>query len=84
MTNNKKYYHLLKRLVYDGRNCHMIDKDELLNNSQCILCGYHCYMEPDKAVKGILILNQKTYLPEYKEHSWKEYTSLESLSTIFN
>ena len=83
MTDDKKYFTLLKRLIYDGRDRHLSDKDEISYNSKDILCGYHCYMEPDKAAKGILLLNQKEYLPEYKIHSWKNYIPLDNIQDLF-
>ena len=83
LTDDKKYFTLLKRLIYDGRDRHLSDKDEISYNSKDILCGYHCYMEPDKAAKGILLLNQKEYLPEYKIHSWKNYIPLDNIQDLF-
>lgn len=80
LTNNQIYYDILKRLVYDGRNSFISDRYEIKNNPNDILCGYHCYMEPDKACQGILKLNQINILPSYKKHSWKEYEDLTKLN----
>ncbi len=80
LTNNGSLYQLLKRLVYDGRNPYIADSTEITNFPNDIICGYHCYMEPDKAAKGILLLNQPNCLMPYKKHSWKEYTDISTLN----
>lgn len=82
LTNNQIYYDILKRLVYDGRNSFISDRDEIKNNPNDILCGYHCYMEPDKACQGILKLNQINTLLPYKKHSWREYEDLTKLKFL--
>lgn len=85
LTNDSSYYEILKRMRYDGRNPYISDKDELQKSSQRILCGYHCYMEPDKAAKGILLLNQhETMLKPYVQHSWNEYADLTKIEYLWN
>lgn len=79
LFNNKKYLNILKRLRYDGRNCQQSDKFEIQSTPDNIICGYHCYMEPDKAAIGILKINQPQLLLEYKIHSYKEYEDLSRL-----
>ena len=84
LFNNDKYLSQLKRLVYDGRNTHFTDQYEILTEPDNILCGYHCYMEPDKAAQGILKLNQKQLLPKYNPLSWNNYISIDLLPIFKN
>lgn len=77
LTNNKAYAQLLKRMRYDGRNPKITDSIEIANDT--IINGYHCYMEPDKAAKGILVMNQLSLLPKYKQYTWKDYNDISLL-----
>ena len=84
LFNNKKYLKLLLRLRYDGRDPYILDSTEILKTPNNIILGYHCYMEPDKAAKGILLLNQKdTMLKPYREYLWKDYSSLDNIKHLF-
>ena len=80
LTNNKKYYKILKRMVYDGRNSYLSDRIEISKKPNNIIIGYHCYMEPDKAAKGILLLNQIDTLKPYIQHTYKEYVDISKLA----
>lgn len=84
LTNNN-HQKILKRLRYDGRNTQMSDAEELSSKktSQNIVLGFHCYMEPDKAAKGILQINQPNQLKPYFSYSWKMYKSLKSIEHLF-
>lgn len=85
LTDNQSFADFLRRLRYDGRNPYMCDIDELKLQPQRILCGYHCYMEPDKAAKGILLLNQhESMLKPYVKHSWNEYCDLTQIDYLWN
>lgn len=80
LFNNDSIKTLLKRLRHDGRDYYYCSyRDEIRMHPEDILCGYHCYMEPDKAAKGILIMNQLQLLPGYKMHSYEEYEDLTKL-----
>ena len=79
LFNDKKYFDLLRRLVYDGRNAYLPDSEEIARSPNNIICGYHCYMEPDKAAKGILLLNQEQQLAPYMTHSYAEYPDISEL-----
>jgi len=58
-------YQILKRMAWDGRDSSIpVDQD------QNIILGYHMYMPPDDAAKGILILNQ---LKNYKFGTYDDY-----------
>ena len=56
LLDNKKDYKFLKRLTNDGRDISKTTEQDLKN----ITLGYHMYMSPDEATKGILLLNQLT------------------------
>lgn len=58
LFDNVEYLDILRRLRYDGRNPYMSYHIEICDKPDDIICGYHCYMEPDKAARGILLLNQ--------------------------
>lgn len=79
LCNDQKLAYVLKRMRYDGRVPSISDRVEIVEQPESILCGYHCYMEPDKAAKGILLLNQPHLLPPYALHSWREYVDLSQL-----
>lgn len=47
-------YAALKRMRHDGRDSAKTVREDLSN----IIMGYHMYMSPEEAAKGILLLNQ--------------------------
>lgn len=79
LTNNQEYYELLKRLVHDGRNPAIYHGDE---NPKDICVGFHAYLDPERAAKGIMLLNQKHLLPEYKRVTSGEYPDLTRLGVF--
>ena len=79
LTNDDNFAAIAKRLRYDGRNPKISDKNEVQYMSKDILHGFHCYLEPDKAARGILLLNQSNMLLPYKVHSYVEYPDLSIL-----
>lgn len=70
MTNNKKAYEWFKYASYDGRD---LTKQYLDDDFKMI--GYHFYMTPEDAARGILLMDQ---IPEFNEDtgSSKTYTDL--------
>jgi dTDP-4-amino-4,6-dideoxygalactose transaminase len=79
LFNNNYYLEKLRRLVYDGRNAYLNDSLEIETHGADIMCGYHCYMEPDKAVQGILKINQDHLLPKYSIITDEDYPDLNQL-----
>ena len=62
LTNNKKAYEWLKLASYDGR-----DLDTTYDNPNHIkMMGYHMYMTPEDAARGILLMDQ---IPENNKDS---------------
>ena len=47
-------YKILKRMAHDGRDGSVSTSSDIEN----IILGYHVYMSPDEAAKGVLLLNQ--------------------------
>ena len=82
LFNDAKYETLLKRLRYDGRNIKLNDEIEVAKAPKDIICGRHCYLEPDKAAAGILKINQKSMLPKYIQMSWRDYPDLRALDCL--
>lgn len=70
LTNDETAYKWLKKMCYDGRD---LNKSQLDDDIQEM--GYHMYMTPEDAARGILIMDK---LPEYTEdsYSWKSYKDL--------
>lgn len=62
-------YQKLKRMRHDGRDSSIptaMDKG--------IIMGYHMYMSPDEAAKGVLLLNQLS--EKYSNGSYKDYPNI--------
>lgn len=72
----------LRRLAYDGRNPYIADRDEISISPNDIICGYHCYMDPEKAAIGIAKLNQINLQP-YKPLNYVDYADLRKLKCIY-
>ena len=54
LLDDEYKYNKLKRLIWDGR-----DSSKPLNlDTNVMLNAFHCYMTPDDAAKGVLLLNQ--------------------------
>lgn len=81
LLNDKKMAALFRRLVYDGRNPYIADYDEITISPNDIICGYHCYMDPEKAAIGITKLNQINLQP-YKPLNYTDYADLRKLKCI--
>lgn len=84
LYNDGDYDETLKRLRYDGRNPRISDRVELLDSPSRIMLGYHCYMEPDKAARGVLALNQPGCMRPYVRHSSDEYEDLSRIEGLFS
>lgn len=78
-TNSKDIANLCRRLRHDGRDPKQSHVDEVNHSPDDIVLGWHAYMSPEKAAKGILVMNQLQLLPPYVQHSWKEYPDISHL-----
>tara|TARA_Y100000310_G_scaffold323733_1_gene384555 strand:- start:5566 stop:6291 length:726 start_codon:yes stop_codon:yes gene_type:complete len=61
LTNSEKAYNWLKKASYDGR-----DLEKYYPEDEFELLGWHMYMTPEDAARGILLMDQ---LPEENEDS---------------
>jgi dTDP-4-amino-4,6-dideoxygalactose transaminase len=70
LTNDETAYKWLKKICYDGRDLNKSQMDDDITEM-----GYHMYMTPEDAARGILIMDK---LPEYTDdsYSWKSYKDL--------
>ena len=82
LLNNKKLYDILCRLRHDGRNHNIVHSEEIKNNGKDILLGYHAYMSPETAVRGILLMNQPQLLRQYRQFSYKDYEDISKLNVF--
>ena len=73
LLDNENDAHILKKMSYDGRLPNIPWRDQ---NIDCI--GYHYYMTPEDAARGILIMDQ---LPEINSDSmsWENYPCLSDM-----
>ena len=77
LTDNKKCYDWLKKMCYDGRDLNKSQLDDDIEEM-----GYHMYMTPEDAARGILLMD---VIGEETEDSytWKNYKNLE-LNKVFS
>lgn len=78
-TNSQDLAKLCRRLRHDGRDPKRSHVDEVSNDPDDIIFGWHAYMSPEKAARGILAMNQLQQLPPYVEHSWEDYPDISHL-----
>jgi len=73
LTDDEELANKLRRLRHDGRDSSVPVKDDDPNK---ITMGYHMYMSPDQAAKGILLINQ---IAPYVESGWYDYPNISNL-----
>ena len=64
---------------HDGRNPRTTHVDEVANSPDDIVLGWHAYMSPEKAARGILAMNQLHLLRKYAVPSSDDYPNISSL-----
>jgi len=67
-------YKILKRMAHDGRDDSIPTSEDIEN----IILGYHVYMSPDEASKGVLLLNQLAP-KDFKMGSYKDYPDISKI-----
>ena len=77
LTDNLEYYNQLQKMVRDGR-----DRTLLWTNDDITCIGYHYYMTPEDAARGILLFDELHSVPADKTWSWQDYTPLTNF-TVF-
>lgn len=78
LLDNKEMYEKLKRMRHDGRDSSKVTAEEVATDS--IIMGYHMYMSPDEAAKGILLLNQLS--EKYEVGTFADYPDISQLSCL--
>ncbi len=71
LLDDKKMYEVLKRMRHDGRDSSKPVSEERTTD---IIMGFHMYMSPDEAAKGLLLLNQLN--SEFKPGSYLDYPDM--------
>jgi len=70
LTDDKEAYDWLVKARYDGRD---LNKPQTEDNIE--IFGYHMYMTPEDAARGLILFNQLN--TEHEDtHSWKSYKDL--------
>jgi len=76
LTDDKEAYDWLVKARYDGRD---LNKPQTEDDIETF--GYHMYMTPEDAARGLILFNQLN--TEHEDtHSWKSYKDL-SLNKLF-
>jgi dTDP-4-amino-4,6-dideoxygalactose transaminase len=75
LLDNKEMYEKLKRMRHDGR-----DSSIPTAQDTGIIMGYHMYMSPDEAARGILLLNQLS--EHYTNGSHKDYPDISKFACL--
>jgi len=68
LLDDEVAYNKLKQMVWDGRS----DSSVHISQDKNVEMGYHMYMTPDNAAKGVLLLNQYN-IENAKFGSYKDY-----------
>lgn len=76
LTDSKDYYERLQRLCRDGRDRTLLQADDDVKE-----IGYHYYMTPEDAARGILLFDQLHDKPS-RVWGWQDYKILTS-NTVF-
>jgi dTDP-4-amino-4,6-dideoxygalactose transaminase len=71
LLDNEEQYKLLKRMRHDGRDS---SKPVTQEHPEDLVMGYHMYMSPDEATRGLLLLNQMN--SNYTPGSYNDYPDM--------
>lgn len=74
LTDNEQIYNRLQRMVHDGRDRRLLWQDDDITD-----LGYHYYMTPEDAARGIILFEQVKDLPPVS-YGWKDYKPLTDFS----
>lgn len=78
LTDSAQAYQDLMFMKYDGRPPHLLQQ-----HADVKTCGYHYYMTPDDAARGILLFNVLADVP-CAVRGWKDYRDLGEFSYFKN
>lgn len=77
LTDSLDRYNQLQKMVRDGR-----DRTVLWENDDVDTVGYHYYMTPEDAARGIMLFDQLHNVASTKTWSWQDYKPLNQLSVF--
>ena len=77
LTDELTHYNRLQRMVRDGR-----DRALPWANDDVTEIGYHYYMTPEDAARGILLFNKLHSAPIDKHWGWQDYKPLTEFSVF--
>jgi len=77
LTDNLAHYTRLQRMVRDGR-----DRELLWANDDIAEIGYHYYMTPEDAARGILLFDELATVAPDKLWTWQDYKPLTEFSVF--
>ena len=79
LTDNLEHYYRLQRMVRDGR-----DRALLWVEDDITEIGYHYYMTPEDAARGILLFDELHSAPIDKIWGWQDYKPLTEYTVFKN
>jgi dTDP-4-amino-4,6-dideoxygalactose transaminase len=79
LTDDVDLYKKLQCMVRDGR-----DRELLWINDDIKMIGYHYYMTPEDAARGIMLFDQLHDVPPDKTWSWQDYKPLTQFTVFAN
>lgn len=79
LTDNLAHYNQLQKLVRDGR-----DRTLLWSEDDIDCIGYHYYMTPEDAARGILLFDQLHNVDPGRSWGWQDYKPLTEFSVFKN
>lgn len=77
LTDNSEAHSWFKSMRHDGRNLHELNQHDILN------IGYHMYMTPEQAIRGIELFYSHVSKKSNDFYSYKDYPDI-SAFTCFN
>lgn len=78
LTDNESHYDRLQHLCRDGRDRKLLQTEDMIRD-----IGYHYYMTPDDAARGLLLFDKVSDLPSDSK-SWKNYKTLTDYPVFSN
>jgi dTDP-4-amino-4,6-dideoxygalactose transaminase len=79
LTDNLEHYNRLQQMVRDGR-----DRALLWVEDDITEIGYHYYMTPEDAARGILLFDELHSAPVDKTWGWQDYKPLTEYTVFKN
>lgn len=78
LLDDRDQYNLLQKMVADGRDRHKLQIEDTVN-----MIGYHYYMTPEDAARGLKLFDFVKHLPEERK-GWQNYRDLRTFLCFQN